>query len=391
MKTYRITLLIVALGLSQVARAQSSMTLYGVVDQGILATSNIAGGRGYQSSGGWLSGSRWGLRGAEDLGGGLQTIFVLENGFDGSTGSSLQGGREFGRQAYVGLSNSYGSITFGRQYDMVVDHLAARGLTPEITDGAFACHPGDADNLCNSRRMENSIKYSSPSLSGVSFGAAYSFGGVPGQLSRGSTWTVGADYQRGPLVAGVGYFNVNSPNTAYFGGSAISGTPNEFTNGAASSPVVSGFASANRQQTAAAGLDYTIGRSVIGGTYSYTKFGDLGTYKVAGTPLLAGTGILQSADVRYTFNVTPALVLGAALNYTWVASSGGHEGAKYKQIDLGANYYLSKRTTLYLTMAAQIASGIDSTGKRAVAALAFVSPSSSNRQAGAEIGIRHKF
>jgi predicted porin len=391
MRKCRTPILLALLAFSQVAQAQSSVTLYGVFDQGILAVSNIHGGRAYQSSGGWLSGSRWGLRGLEDLGGGLQSIFVLENGFDGSTGSSLQGGRLFGRQAYVGLSNSYGSITLGRQYDMVVDHLAVRGMTPEIWGGAFACHPGDVDNLCNSRRMDNSIKYSSPTLSGFSFGAAYSFGGVPGEFSRGSAWTAGADYKGGPLVIGVGYFNVNSPNTAYFGGSAVAGTQNQFTNGASSSPIFSGFASANRQQTVAAGLDYTIGRSVIGGTYSYSKFGDLGTYNVAGTPPLTGTGVVQSADIRYMFNVAPDLVLGAAFNYTWVASSGGHEGAKYKQIDLGANYYLSKRTTLYLTLAAQTASGTDSTGKHAVAALAFVSPSSSNRQAGAEIGIRHRF
>ncbi|TDN70005.1 porin [Paraburkholderia sp. BL10I2N1] len=374
-----------------VAHAQSSVTLYGVFDQGVLAVTNVHGAHVYQSSGGWLSGSRWGLRGAEDLGGGAQAIFVLENGFDGSTGAALQGARQFGRQAYVGLSNSYGKLTFGRQYDMVVDHLAVTGMTAEIWGGAFACSPGDVDNLCNSRRMDNSVKYSSPSFGGFSFGSAYSFGGVPGELSRSSIWTAGADYSNGSLTGGVGYFNVNSPNTASYGGAAVSGTANTFTNGMSSSPVISGFASANRQETLAAGVNYTIGSSTFGASYTYTRFDGLGTFAVAGTPVLNGTAKVQNAEARYFIYVTPFLVTGIAFHYTAVGAAGSIAGARYRQLDLGVNYYLSKRTTLYAVLAMQSANGQDSTGKPAVAALAFVSPSSSNHQAAAQIGIRHRF
>lgn len=392
MKTDRKWRIVICLAASAgAAHAQSSVTLYGVFDQGVLAATNVHGGHVYQSSSGWLSGSRWGMRGAEDIGGGAQAIFVLENGFDGSSGNALQGGREFGRMAYVGLSNPYGKLTFGRQYDMVVDHLAYLGMTSEIWGGAFACHPGDVDNLCNSRRMDNSVKYSSPVVNGLSFGAAYSFGGNPGAFSRGSIWTAGADYTKGPLSIAAGYFNVNNPNTVSYGGSAISGTTNSFSNGMSASPAISGFATANRQQTLAAGANYTIGSSTVGASYSYTRFDDLGAFHVVGSPALSGRARLQNAEIRYAISFTPFLLAGIAFHYTTVDSVGGISGARYRQLNLGLNYSLSKRTSLYAVFAAQSANGMDSTGKPAVAALAFVSPSSSNHQAAAQIGIRHRF
>eukprot|EP00952_Eustigmatos_sp_NYUAD-ZCMA_P012266 49332-Eustigmatos_ZCMA.PRE.1 len=74
---------------------------------------------------GFPHGSRWGLKGAEDLGGGVKTVFQLENGFDVDTRQAFQGGLLFGRQAYMGLSSStLGTVTVGRQYDSVVDYLA---------------------------------------------------------------------------------------------------------------------------------------------------------------------------------------------------------------------------------------------------------------------------
>jgi len=87
------------------AHAQSSVTLYGLVDAGITYTNNVGGSGRVALVSGNISGSRFGLRGSEDLGGGLKTIFVLENGFNVNNGTLGQGGRMFGRQAYVGLSS----------------------------------------------------------------------------------------------------------------------------------------------------------------------------------------------------------------------------------------------------------------------------------------------
>src|ERR1700737_4890274 len=100
------------------AHAQSSVTLYGLIDAGISWVSNSKGSKLFQESNNAMNSDRWGLRGAEDLGGGLKAIFVLENGFSINNGALGQGGLEFGRQAYVGLSSDqYGTVTLGRQYD----------------------------------------------------------------------------------------------------------------------------------------------------------------------------------------------------------------------------------------------------------------------------------
>jgi predicted porin len=99
------------------AHAQNSVTLYGLIDEGVNFTNNAGSG-----SAGNAAGSRWGVRGSEDLGSGLSAIFRLEGGFNASNGEFGQEGRLFGRQAYVGLqSDRYGTLTLGRQYDPTVD------------------------------------------------------------------------------------------------------------------------------------------------------------------------------------------------------------------------------------------------------------------------------
>jgi predicted porin len=100
------------------AHAQSSVTLYGLLDAGITYANKVATSTGHDSlvkyGDGVASGSRWGLRGTEDLGGGLKALFVLESGFSTGDGTSGQGGALFGRQAFVGLAkDGIGSVTFG--------------------------------------------------------------------------------------------------------------------------------------------------------------------------------------------------------------------------------------------------------------------------------------
>jgi len=157
------------------AFAQTSVTLYGVLDEGINYTNNVGRGHVYELASGYAQGSRWGLKGAEELGGGLKAIFQLENGFDVSSGRLNQGGRMFGRQAFVGLSSEpYGTLTFGRQYDSVVDYLAQTTANGNWAGSLFS-HPYDNDNTDNSFRLDNSVKYTSPSISGFQFGGVYSF------------------------------------------------------------------------------------------------------------------------------------------------------------------------------------------------------------------------
>uniref|UniRef100_UPI00398C5F68 porin n=1 Tax=Salmonella enterica TaxID=28901 RepID=UPI00398C5F68 len=106
------------------AWAQSNVTLYGLADANIEYATNLpnaavggSSGRRVAMQSGGQSGSRWGLRGVEDLGSGLSALFVLESGFGVNDGKLQQGGRLFGRQAFVGLKiTDAGQFTFGRQY-----------------------------------------------------------------------------------------------------------------------------------------------------------------------------------------------------------------------------------------------------------------------------------
>jgi predicted porin len=158
------------------ANAQSTVTLYGVIDVGIDFVNNSDGKKAWAMKDGTYTGvygSRWGLLGTEDLGGGFSAVFRIENGFNLPNGTLAQGGLEFGRQAYVGLSSKkYGTVTLGRQYDSVVDFLQFAGSSSQM--GTFAAHPEDVDNLVNSFRVNNSIKYFSPTLNGFRFSSLFS-------------------------------------------------------------------------------------------------------------------------------------------------------------------------------------------------------------------------
>ena len=158
-----------------------------------------------------MNGSRWGLRGAEDLGGGLKAIFTLENGFSIMNGTNGQGGREFGRQAFVGLSSDqFGAVTLGRQYDTVVDYLGPLALTGTQYGGTQFAHPFDNDNLNNSFRVNNSVKYTSANYAGFKFGGMYGFSNQADGFANNRAYSVGASYNYGPLNVAAAYMQLNN-------------------------------------------------------------------------------------------------------------------------------------------------------------------------------------
>jgi predicted porin len=155
------------------AMAQSSVTVYGIVDSGLVYTTNInAAGDNILKMPSLTSSfpSRIGFRGTEDLGNGLQAFFVLENGFGLDTGTIGQGNRLFGRQANVGLKGAFGTFTLGRQNNMTY-------LAPQKADvlGPHLFAIGSIDGYLPNSRSDNAIGYLGV-FSGVTVGATYSTG-----------------------------------------------------------------------------------------------------------------------------------------------------------------------------------------------------------------------
>ncbi|AIO33992.1 porin [Burkholderia pseudomultivorans] len=380
-------LALVALGaFAGAAHAQSSVTLYGIIDEGLLFNNNSGGKHLYSMASGVMQGSRFGLRGTEDLGGGLKAIFTLENGFDVNTGKLGQGSLMFGRQAYVGLSSNFGTVTLGRQYDSVVDFVGPLEAGDQW-GGYIAAHPGDLDNFNNAYRVNNAIKYTSPTYAGFSFGGLYSLGGIAGQFARNQVWSLGAGYNNGPLVLGVGYLNARTPGNAggmFNNGSTASAAP-------VSSPVYGAYANnANTYQVIGAGGAYTFGAATIGATYSNTKFKGFSV-----GPYVNQTATFNNGEINFKYQLTPALILGAAYDYTQGSKIDGNSAAKYHQGSLGVDYFLSKRTDVYVIGVYQHASGnvLDANGDvvKATAAINGLSGSSTSNQVAARVGIRHKF
>ncbi|KWK85819.1 porin [Burkholderia ubonensis] len=378
------TLIVAALSgvLATAAHAQSSVTLYGLIDAGITYTNNQGGHSAWQQSTGSVNGSRWGLRGAEDLGGGLKAIFTLENGFGINNGTLKQNGREFGRQAFVGLSHSvYGSVTLGRQYDSVVDYLGPLSLTGTQYGGTQFAHPFDNDNLNNSFRINNAVKYQSANYNGLKFGALYGFSNSS-NFANNRAYSVGASYSFMGFNVAAAYMqlnnNVNGLAQAVSDPGAVAG---DWT-----------FA-ASRQRTWGAGLNYSFGPATAGFVFTQTRLTDsvaisAGQSGVTGgiTGLSGGTRF-NNYEINGRYALTPALSLAGSYTYTDGRIVG--QSPKWHQFNLQAAYALSKRTDFYLQGEYQ---KVNSDGLPLRANInGLGTASSNNKQVAVTAGLRHRF
>jgi predicted porin len=207
------------------------------------------------------------VKGIEDLGGGLKALFQLENGFDPSNGRLGQGNRLFGRQAFVGLtSDQYGTLTFGRQYDPLIDLV--QGITADNYFGSVFATPGDVDNYDNSFRVDNAVKYTSAVYSGLQFAAMYSFGGIAGSTGAQQSYSAAVTYGNGPFSVAGGYFHAT--NSA-----ASNGLRNGWTSssdGTFDGPVNSGYASAHSIGIARIAGQYVAGPFTFGVGYSNAQY-----------------------------------------------------------------------------------------------------------------------
>ena len=196
------------------AFSQSSVTLYGIVDEAIRYQTNAGpGGHDLVSmTSGPETHSRWGLRGSEDLGGGWSAVFRLENGFEAFDGQLHVPDTLFSRQAYVGLSNDkWGSLTFGRQYAPVYDTLG--DVFDPLTVGNYWQNSWMYNGIGNYLEVNNSVKYKG-SFDNLAIDALYGFSNQPGALGIGFTYAAELTYTFGPAMLNAGFQQVSVPTSA---------------------------------------------------------------------------------------------------------------------------------------------------------------------------------
>ena len=188
------------------AQAQAGLTVYGIADVGLLREFGHLAPAVTKLDSGLQSGSRLGFKGMEDLGGGMKALFVLETGLQMDAGGFAQGGLAFGRQSYVGLDSSYGTLTLGRQNQS--QFIALDAIDPFGTGLA-----GTSTNLFyfpRGIRNNNMAMYASPTVGGFSGELQYGFGEVPGNASLKRTLGGALGYAAGPLQAKLSYEKENA-------------------------------------------------------------------------------------------------------------------------------------------------------------------------------------
>lgn len=403
--TRRLKCAVVAVAIAGAAPAfaQSSVTLYGIVDTGIgwqssqTTLGSTSGGRSaVKMINGVWAGSRFGLKGAEDLGGGTKAIFQLEQGFNSATGAQSTSGLMFSRQAFVGVTNpTYGSLTAGRQYASYYQMLSPYSPTTWLT-GFYGAHPGDLDGLDTIYRANNTLLYTSPKIHGFTVSGSYSLAGVPGSVTQGSTWTAAAQYAMGPFGMAVGFSRINNSNV---NGGAFGADTTTSNAGAQAgvSAVTYGYQSARAQQRFAVGAGYTFNSQFdLTATYSNVQY-------IPGVGSgFHDTAIFNTGGVVLHWKPVPTWDFATGYSYTRATRANGiTSSAQYQQFNLSEYYTLSKRTGLYALQAFQRANGKTLTpagnGTQIINATATIgdgfqtTPSSSRSMVAVGAGIIHRF
>jgi predicted porin len=306
------------LATSGVAFAQSTVTLYGLADV-YLGTKNtkttvngvsISERKNAVDSGGFNT-SRFGLKGSEDLGGGLKANFVLEAGYDISTGvannytnpfTGATSNAIFGRQSWVGVSGGFGEIKLGKMWTPY-DEVQGSGA------GAFNANifaPANAvwvSSTTYADRPGNSIYYATPAFSGFSAAGMLSMGENKGaNVKAGAIGSINVQYAGGPFAAALAFQQERA--------GSLAANPNK------------------------------------------VKFTQLNaSYDLGAAKLLAAYGNVKNGNVKSNeYQIGVDVPLGAVTLSTSFASSkttGNGADVKSNGFGLAAKYSLSKRTFLY--------------------------------------------
>lgn len=239
--------------------------IYGVLDYGVTYVSNEGGSSKTGERDGVNWGNRLGLTGSQDLDWGLKAVFTIEHGFNLSDGTTSQYGTTWGRQAYAGVENKWGRLTFGRQYDFIYDYMNQLNIGGYAT--TYAGHHGDFDRI-SGWRVDRSIKFQSATFDGFKFGIMYATddAAYPGQASGNKeTLSLGASYFAGPWSLSAAYVRIDN-NDIYpdlqIGVSELLGQRLSFD----------GSALIVNQETAMVGGHYQLGSFTLVGNTSQTTF-----------------------------------------------------------------------------------------------------------------------
>jgi predicted porin len=310
------------------ASAQTNVTIYGVVDAGInYDNGGAAAGKTWKLSSGQQNGSRLGFKGTEDLGGGLAVSFVLENGFNSDDGTLGQGGRLFGRQAWVGLNGDFGSVKLGRQQTAL--YYATLAVDPFGINQAGNLQKAFGYGLYNVdplSRADNTISYTSPNFSGFTASVAYSFGEVAGDTSANRDIGLGLSYANGPLNVQFAYNKVNASGITLTGN--LLADANRVLGLPATSP--------------SPALD--VKTSFLGGTY------DFGVAKLhlafADTKGDVAAGSVK--DRNYMIGGSAPVGAAGKVLASWIRNDfRDFSASKSDQYAIGYTHTLSKRTSIY--------------------------------------------
>ncbi|MGS0897344.1 porin [Burkholderia stagnalis] len=338
---------------TSMASAQSSVTLFGVVSSGVRWVSNTKGGNTLKESVTDMP-NRFGLLGSEDIGGGWKVVFRLENGFNVANGAMTSANVLFSRNAYVGVDGPYGRVTLGRQLtsfeDLAIslDPLAIGGGDPAITPEAITV----VNVFTGDTRFNNVVKYTVGS-GGLRLSANYALGGVAGNQRAGANYAVQATYQYQTLLAGIGYqrtYNSDASQVA---------------------------------QNYLAGVTWKVGPVQL-----FLNYLGLLVSGPSTSPYQRRDSIPQGG---ISYQITPALTLTAAFYDDIASNLGNKNGASGHKTTAYAiaEYFLSKRTNIYLEIDRNSFSGAYKTEPTNLAV--FNRNPASNATVGASVGLTTRF
>jgi len=342
--------------------ARAEVTIYGLADASVKVIDNFGGSRRVAQDSGDQQGPRLGFQGIEDLGEGWRTIFVLESGVGFDTGSLAQGGIAFGRQSYVGITSPHAALTLGRQYDFMVE-LGAFHAVQQGT-GTLDWNVGDNDRV-SGQRLNNGLKYVYQQGS-LSMGALYSLSESTAVSANPSAASFLGKYAIGGWSMAAAATLMHNAAVAPFASMGVATFLDMSTTSPTGSPI---SVVVDRVDIYGAGVGYTTGGWSLMGLYTQTRYEDG-----------AANDTMRNGSLAARYVSSSGLVYAAGVAKSDMGSDS------WRRFALAADYFVSKRTDLYLYFVTEHASG---PGVRAV--LFTATPSSGDEQHGVVAGIRHKF